>query len=267
MSTYRDVLRRGPTGPWASTIMGELSRSRLSHDKIIIRAIKPSSIIPGCILRKLGISDDISTGYTCDNRHPPTGLGLPPYIIITHKRWQSVKPRCALYTNGWDHSSICTTIACGSAGLLIRRSRFQYPENLTTKGRDGEPVARVPLMARDTIFWARHRSKRKNWHVDLKRFATPELGVFMSFNPTLACGNSQLDISNIRTPPIEQHGNTTRHAHLEDQLRLHVMKLDSNIYICDESPTLQVSVGVKPTRTAQLASRIRASTPANLRIT
>ncbi|GFV50371.1 uncharacterized protein TNCV_2649381 [Trichonephila clavipes] len=26
--------------------------------------------------------------------------------------------------------------------------------------RDGEPLARVPLMARGTIFWARHRSKR-----------------------------------------------------------------------------------------------------------
>ncbi|GFV52083.1 hypothetical protein TNCV_1324361 [Trichonephila clavipes] len=25
---------------------------------------------------------------------------------------------------------------------------------------DGEPLARVPLMARGTIFWARHRSKR-----------------------------------------------------------------------------------------------------------
>ncbi|GFS50293.1 hypothetical protein TNCV_1638081 [Trichonephila clavipes] len=27
-------------------------------------------------------------------------------------------------------------------------------------GRDGEPLAMVPVMARDTIFWARYRSKR-----------------------------------------------------------------------------------------------------------
>ncbi|GFS80441.1 general transcription factor II-I repeat domain-containing protein 2A [Trichonephila clavipes] len=30
----------------------------------------------------------------------------------------------------------------------------------TPQARDGEPLARVPLMARGTTFWARHRSKR-----------------------------------------------------------------------------------------------------------
>ncbi|GFS67284.1 hypothetical protein TNCV_2902771 [Trichonephila clavipes] len=39
-------------------------------------------------------------------------------------------------------------------------SDWQFGANLISEVRDGEPLARVPLMATGTIFWARHRSKR-----------------------------------------------------------------------------------------------------------
>ncbi|GFU07512.1 hypothetical protein TNCV_2225001 [Trichonephila clavipes] len=42
------------------------------------------------------------------------------------------------------------------------------------KARDGEPMARMPLMARDTIFWARHRSKRLAFSFKITTFATKD---------------------------------------------------------------------------------------------
>ncbi|GFW28475.1 hypothetical protein TNCV_4641401 [Trichonephila clavipes] len=66
---------------------------------------------------KLGISDYLSTGNSgktvllCDDRRSCIGLGLPPYIIITHsvKRWQSEERVSQL-----NHAHLFRVIACAS---------------------------------------------------------------------------------------------------------------------------------------------------------
>ncbi|GFY19733.1 hypothetical protein TNCV_4649051 [Trichonephila clavipes] len=46
----------------------------------------------------------------------------------------------------------------GTSAHTTQRSMVPYTGMVKT--RDGKPLARVPFMARDTIFWARYRSNR-----------------------------------------------------------------------------------------------------------
>ncbi|GFW78454.1 hypothetical protein TNCV_1380001 [Trichonephila clavipes] len=77
---------------------GALSRSRLSHNEIIIRIISTvKCVISGCILQK-NTEFRMYQLARWDGHRPCTGLRLPPFTFITHsvKRQQSVKPVCAI---------------------------------------------------------------------------------------------------------------------------------------------------------------------------
>ncbi|GFU88726.1 hypothetical protein TNCV_4444031 [Trichonephila clavipes] len=57
-------------------------------------------LFPVVFSEEQGISD-ISTDSTCDDSHPHTDLGLPPYTIINQsfKRQQSIEPVCAIVSH------------------------------------------------------------------------------------------------------------------------------------------------------------------------
>ncbi|GFX46900.1 hypothetical protein TNCV_4040441 [Trichonephila clavipes] len=94
LGVYRDVLKHGPIGPRASAAIGASSRSRLSPNKIVIRIVSTVK----CYFRLYSPKNwEFRTRCqldTCDDRRSCTGVGLPPYTIITPsvKRLQSVEP-------------------------------------------------------------------------------------------------------------------------------------------------------------------------------
>ncbi|GFT63716.1 hypothetical protein TNCV_871381 [Trichonephila clavipes] len=49
---------------------------------------------------------------------------------------------------------------CRASTLHLQTSMPSLGIEPSLYGRDGEPLARVPLVARSTIFWARRRSKQ-----------------------------------------------------------------------------------------------------------
>ncbi|GFX46899.1 hypothetical protein TNCV_4040442 [Trichonephila clavipes] len=83
LGVYRDVLKHGPIGPRASAAIGASSRSRLSPNKIVIRIVSTVK----CYFRLYSPKNwEFRTRCqldTCDDRRSCTGVGLPPYTIIT----------------------------------------------------------------------------------------------------------------------------------------------------------------------------------------
>ncbi|GFU71613.1 uncharacterized protein TNCV_3035531 [Trichonephila clavipes] len=85
--------------------------------------------------------------------------------VIGDIRPQMLEKVIKNWTSRLDYTRASRGIRSNSRGAQLAVSNDPRSSLLKTNlrigyARDGEALARVPLMARSTIFWARHRSKR-----------------------------------------------------------------------------------------------------------
>ncbi|GFX58582.1 hypothetical protein TNCV_417611 [Trichonephila clavipes] len=128
-----------------------------------------------------------------------------PGRIIRNPQWNNTKEAALAeaesHRNSWDFlklekkqkmENLNKLSSCPSTG-----ARGLWPwDKMTTlrKASEGEPMTRMPLMAHDTTFWARHRSKRNDENLvsvwrprgerfnpafALQRLTTPTAGVIV----------------------------------------------------------------------------------------